>query len=38
MKKDIANFVAKCPNYKQLKIEHQRHSGKAQDISILMWK
>ncbi|WMV59547.1 hypothetical protein MTR67_052932, partial [Solanum verrucosum] len=33
MKKDIAGFVAKCPNYQQLKAEHMKPGGFFQDIS-----
>ncbi|XP_070014021.1 uncharacterized protein [Nicotiana sylvestris] len=29
MKKDVANFVAKCPNCQQVKAEHQRPGGLA---------
>ncbi|WMV40704.1 hypothetical protein MTR67_034089 [Solanum verrucosum] len=38
MKKDIAEFVAKCPNCQQLKVEHQRPGGLAQNIELLEWK
>ncbi|XP_070024826.1 uncharacterized protein [Nicotiana sylvestris] len=38
MKKDVADFVAKCPNCQQVKIEHQRPGGLAQSIEIPMWK
>ncbi|KAH0651615.1 hypothetical protein KY284_031527 [Solanum tuberosum] len=34
MKRDIARFVAKCPNYQQVKVEHQRLGGLSQNISI----
>ncbi|XP_070022947.1 uncharacterized protein [Nicotiana sylvestris] len=30
MKKDIAEFVSQCPNYQQVKIEHQKPSGLLQ--------
>ncbi|XP_070002554.1 uncharacterized protein [Nicotiana sylvestris] len=32
MKKDVANFVAKCSNCQQVKAEHQRTGGLAQSI------
>ncbi|XP_070008253.1 uncharacterized protein [Nicotiana sylvestris] len=38
MKKYVANFVAKCPNCQQVKVEHQRLDGLAQRIEIPMWK
>src|SRR5688572_28045676 len=38
MKSDIAKFIAKCPIFQQVKIEHQKPSGLAQDIKIPTWK
>ncbi|KAH0632967.1 hypothetical protein KY284_035753 [Solanum tuberosum] len=38
IKKGIAEFVAKCPNCKQVKVENQRPSGMAQNIEIRKWK
>lgn len=38
MKKDIAGFVAKCPNCQQFKVEHQRPGDLAKDIPIPTWK
>ncbi|XP_070020405.1 uncharacterized protein [Nicotiana sylvestris] len=38
MKKDLVDFVAKCPNCQQVKAEHQRPSGLAQRKEIPMWK
>ncbi|KAH0705892.1 hypothetical protein KY285_010419 [Solanum tuberosum] len=38
MKKGIAEFVAKCPNCQQVKVEHQRPGGMAQNIELLEWK
>ncbi|WMV08642.1 hypothetical protein MTR67_002027 [Solanum verrucosum] len=38
MKKDIAKFVAKCPNCQQVKVEHLKQGGLSQDISIPTWK
>ncbi|WMV54234.1 hypothetical protein MTR67_047619 [Solanum verrucosum] len=35
VKKGIAEFVAKCPNCQQVKVEHQRPSGLAQKIELL---
>ena len=40
MKKGIIEFVAKCPNCQQVKLEHQRSGGLAQNIELLelMWE
>ena len=38
MKKDIAEFVAKCPNCQQVKAEHQKSGGLLQEIQIPTWK
>ncbi|XP_070004643.1 uncharacterized protein [Nicotiana sylvestris] len=38
MKKDVAEFGAKCQNCQQVKAEHQRPGGLAQSIEIPMWK
>ena len=38
MKKDIAEFVAKCSNCHQVKVEHQRPGGLYQVIELLEWK
>ncbi|WMV24573.1 hypothetical protein MTR67_017958 [Solanum verrucosum] len=38
MKKDIADFVAKCLNCQQVKAEHLRSGGLSQDINIPTWK
>ncbi|KAH0633253.1 hypothetical protein KY284_036039 [Solanum tuberosum] len=38
MKKGIAKFVAKCPNCQQVKVEHQKPSGLAQNIELPEWK
>ena len=32
MKRDIVDFVAKCPNYQQVKLEHQRSGGLNQNM------
>src|SRR5688572_29749912 len=38
MKRNIAEFVVKCPNCQQVKIEHQKQGGLTQDIEIVTWK
>ncbi|WMV09610.1 hypothetical protein MTR67_002995 [Solanum verrucosum] len=38
MKRDITDFVAKCPNCQQVKVEHQRPGGMTQEINIPTWK
>jgi len=38
MKRNVADFVARCPNCQQVKAEHQRHGGLAQNIDISVWK
>jgi len=38
MKKNIAEFLAKCSMCQQVKIEHQRPSGMMQEFSIPTWK
>ncbi|WMV49184.1 hypothetical protein MTR67_042569 [Solanum verrucosum] len=38
MKKGIVEFVAKCPNYQQVKVEHQRPGGLTQRIELSEWK
>ncbi|KAH0733004.1 hypothetical protein KY289_004192 [Solanum tuberosum] len=38
MKKGIAEFVAQCSNCQQVKVEHQRPGGMAQNIEIPEWK
>lgn len=37
-KKDISKFVAKCQDFEQVKVEHQKLSVVAQNISIPTWK
>ena len=32
LKRDIAEFVAKCPNFQKVKAEHQNPSGLVQEI------
>ncbi|KAH0734704.1 hypothetical protein KY285_010411 [Solanum tuberosum] len=38
MKKDIVDFIAKCPNCQQVKVEHKKPGGLLQDINIPTWK
>ena len=38
MKRDIAEFVAKCSTCQQVKIEHQKPSGSMQEFTIPTWK
>ena len=38
MKRDIADFVAKCPNCQQVKVEHQKPGGMTKEIDIPTWK
>ncbi|WMV36714.1 hypothetical protein MTR67_030099 [Solanum verrucosum] len=38
IKKDIAEFVAKCQNFQQVKYEHQRPAGLRQRMQIPEWK
>ncbi|WMV54994.1 hypothetical protein MTR67_048379 [Solanum verrucosum] len=38
MKRDIANFVARCSNCQQVKAEHQGPGGLTQDIDTPTWK
>ena len=40
MKRHMADFVAMCPNFQQVKMEHQRPSGLTQIINIttLKWE
>ena len=38
MKRDMADFVSKCPNCQKVKVEHQKLEGMTQDIGIPNWK
>ena len=38
MKKNIAEFVAQCPNCQQVKVEHQKPEGYMQRIKLPIWK
>ncbi|WMV37908.1 hypothetical protein MTR67_031293 [Solanum verrucosum] len=37
MKKGIVEFVAKCPNCQQARVENQRPSGMAQKVELPEW-
>ena len=34
MKRDITDFVSKCPNCQQVKVEHQKPDGMTQETDI----
>ena len=34
MKRDIADFVSKCPNCQQVKVENHKQGGMTQEIDI----
>ena len=38
MNSDIADFVSKCPDSQQVKVEHQKPWGMTQEIDIPSWK
>ena len=38
LKMDIEEFVAKCQNFQQVKVEHQRSGGLLQEMQIPTWK
>ena len=38
MKRDKADFVSKCPNCQQVKVEHHKPGGMTQEIDIPTWK
>ena len=38
MKRDIEEFVSKCPNCQQVKVKHQKPEGMTQEIDIPTWK
>ena len=38
MERDIEDFVSKCPNYQQVKVEHQKLGGITEEIDIPTWK
>ena len=38
LKRDIAEFITMCPNFEQVKAEHQNIGGLLQEIHIPTWK
>ena len=38
LERDIEKFVAKCPNCKQVKVEHQKSGGLLQEMQVPPWK
>ena len=38
MKRDVADFVSKCLNCQQVKVEHMRPGGTSQEIALPLWK
>ena len=38
MKCDVADFVSKCLNCQQVKVEHMRPGGTSQEIALHLWK
>ena len=38
LKRDIAVFLEKCPNYQQVKAKHQKPGGLIQEIQVPTWK
>ena len=38
LKKDIAEFIVKCPNFKQVKAKNQKSGGLLQEIQVPTWK
>ena len=38
MKRDITDFVSKCPICQKVKVEHQKPGGMNQEIDIPTWK
>ena len=34
LKRDIAEFVSKCPNYQQVKVEHLKPSGLIKEMGV----
>ena len=38
IKRDIADFVSKCPNCNQVKVENKKLRGMTQEIKITKWK
>ena len=38
LKGEIAEFVAKCLNYKQVKVKHQTPGGLLKEVQVPTWK
>ena len=38
MKRDIEDFVSKCPNFQQVNVKNQKSSGMTQEIDITICK
>ena len=38
LEKNIAEFIAKCPNCQQVKAEHQKSGSLLQEIQVPIWK
>ena len=38
MKRDITDFMSKCPICQHVKVEHQKQRGMTQEIDIPTWK
>ncbi|KAF3663690.1 hypothetical protein FXO38_10525 [Capsicum annuum] len=38
IKRDVANFVSKCMNCQQVKVEHLKSSSTSQETTLPMWK
>ena len=38
MKRDLADIVSKCPNFKQVRVERRKQGGMTQEIDIPTWK
>ena len=38
MKRDIEDYVSKCPNYQHVKVEHEKTGGRTKEIDIPTWK
>ena len=38
LKRDMAEFVAKCPNCQKVKVEYLKASGLLQEIQVPTWK
>ena len=38
MKKDVREYMAKCPNFEHVKAKHLKPGGLTQIIKVLTWK